>query len=341
MDKNSKCVIISPSGNFYGSEQVLFDFLNASDITYKVYVPNRSILEKKLRQEHKHIIKTFQSLPLLYFKLAIVLIFKRFTLYVNEGGHVKYLKLLAKILPNRKFVLQIRLLSDTHHSRLKNLPSNIQILCVSKFIANNIPSKYNPLVLHDPFNLPEPLEKKKRSKFNIGFIGRVTPTKGLNEASLLLKELEAKKIEINIYFFGSIERDKTEVNEFILQCKSYQYIKVDFKGFVDNKKAIYKDLNLVIHLNKEEAFPRIALESWAYGVPLIGFDAGGLGEINRLLQVSDFLLDNNENWLHQIHKLIQVVKENYPASEISKAQNIISKQLDLTRFTGKLEELIS
>jgi glycosyltransferase involved in cell wall biosynthesis len=334
-------IIISPSGNFYGSEQVLFDFLNASNKTYQVYVPNKSILEKKLRQEHKHIIKTFQSLPLLYFKLAIVLMFKRYTLYVNEGGHVKYLKLLAKILPNRKFVLQIRLLSDTNCTRLKDLPSNIQILCVSKFIANNIPSKYNPLVLHDPFNLPEPLEKKKRSKFNIGFIGRVTPTKGLKEASLLLKELEAKKTKVNINFYGSVETEKTAVNQFISQCKSYQYIKVEFKGFIDNKEEIYRDLNLVIHLNKEEAFPRIALESWAYGVPLLGFDAGGLGEINRMLDLSEFLLKNNENWLLQIQKLIQVVKENYPASEISKAQNIISKQLDLTRFTSKLEELIS
>ena len=334
-------IIISPSGNFYGSEQVLFDFLKTSNKTYRVYVPNKSILENKLKQEHKHSIKTFQSLALLYIKLTTIILIKKNIIYINEGGHVKYVKLLAILLPHRKFVLQIRLLSDTNHSRLNGLPSNVQVVCVSNFIANNIPSKYKPLVLNDPFKLPELLHKKTDSKFNIGFIGRITPTKGIMEASLLLKELEAKKMNININFFGSIETDKSEVNQFVSQCNCYNNIKVEFKGFIDNKVEIYKDLNLVIHLNKEEAFPRIALESWAFGIPLIGFDAGGLGEINRMLGVQMFLLKDNDDWLNQILELIKTVQQHHPDKEIKHAQNIIKEKLDLHQFTNRLEDIIT
>ncbi len=344
MQNITNSLIISPSGNFYGSEQVLFDFLAASEKLYQVYVPKKSILQQKLIKENKHEIISFTSLPLLYLKLAIILLLKKGTLYVNEGGHVKYIKLLAKLFPNRKFVLQIRLLDDTCASRLHNLPPNIKIVCVSQFIANNIPSQYNPLVLNDPFELPKLVTlqaNKQQTLFTIGFIGRVTPTKGLNEVSELLSSLEDKAHKINIIFFGTIEIDKKEVNAFVKKCKTFKSINVSFKGFVDNKKEIYQALNLVIHLNKEEAFPRIALESWAYGIPLIGFDAGGLGEINKMLNASEFLINDNTMWVEQTINIINTVVQKSPTSTIKNCQDMITKKLSINNFTQKLETLIS
>jgi glycosyltransferase involved in cell wall biosynthesis len=335
-----KTIIISPSGNFYGSEQVLFDFLKESIKTYTVYVPGDSLLAKKLKQEQKHKIKSFKSLPQLYLALAFKLLLSSYAIYINEGGHVRYVKLLAKMFPNRKFILQIRLLSDTNPERLGKLPSNIKIVCVSNFIAAHIPEEYNPIVLNDPFQIPEKKEKVKNTSFTIGFIGRVTPTKGLKEISILLDALETKGYPLQINFLGQIENDKKEVKQFVEFCKNYKSVKTNFKGFIDNKLSIYKDLDLVIHLNKEEAFPRVALESWAFGVPLIGFDAGGVGEINHLLNVSDFLIPLEDNWIHCLLEKISKIKEDYPVSSIDVAQQEIRKNLSLKSFTNSLEELI-
>src|SRR5210317_146486 len=93
-----KTAIISPSGNYYGSEQTLNSFLNNTRVTYNVYVKYveggfYSILNKG--KPHK--LFKFSNIPLLYIRLAFVLLFKYNTIYINEGGHIRYIKILAKI----------------------------------------------------------------------------------------------------------------------------------------------------------------------------------------------------------------------------------------------------
>ena len=78
MTNNTTTVIVSPSGNFYGSEQVLYDFLLATTQSYIVFVPEKSIFSQKLEKANlhqKHQLRFFSTskLYLLYIKICYAL----------------------------------------------------------------------------------------------------------------------------------------------------------------------------------------------------------------------------------------------------------------------------
>lgn len=344
LEMKSKTAIISPSGNFYGSEQVLFDFLNYSKFSYDVFVPANSTLERKVGENNRHQVKTFPSVKRLYIKLFFQLFTKYSSIYINEGGHIKYIKVIANIFHKRRFYVQIRLLDDTARDRIQNLPKNIEIICVSNFIAKNLDSSMEPKVINDPFELPELKETKeidKKKPFRIGFIGRVTPTKGLGAISELLEALEKNKMKNQISFFGHVEREKLEVQSFLRRCEGFKFNEVIFRGFVDNKFEMYSNLDLLMHLNKHEAFPRVVLEGWSHNVPVVGFDAGGVGEINRQLEVRSFLLTVNQDWSREAIDKIEGLKKEFPIQDIERAKGNIQRKLGISDFVKELESCIN
>ena len=46
----SKTLMVSPSGSFYGSEQVLYSHLDYTKKSYTVFVPFGSFFQKKLKR---------------------------------------------------------------------------------------------------------------------------------------------------------------------------------------------------------------------------------------------------------------------------------------------------
>ena len=121
----SKTLMVSPSGSFYGSEQVLYSHLDYTKKSYTVFVPFGSFFQKKLKRQHKHDVCGFSNIKLLYIKIFLKLLFAGYkTLYLNEGGHIKYAKLIAKLLPFVNVVVHIRLVEDTGSNRLDKLPKN-------------------------------------------------------------------------------------------------------------------------------------------------------------------------------------------------------------------------
>src|SRR5450432_1389876 len=91
---NSK-LVISPSGNFYGSEQVLFDYLVHTKLKLDVAVPRNSLFYQKLKETQNHH-RIFQydnkRLPAFYTRVYWWLLKGKYDLvYLNEAGHIKYL----------------------------------------------------------------------------------------------------------------------------------------------------------------------------------------------------------------------------------------------------------
>ena len=72
-----KSIIISPSGNLYGSEQVLIDYLDLTSLDHKVYIPANSLLEN-LFANRNYLFKKFNNLIVLYLSVIYDLIFKNF-----------------------------------------------------------------------------------------------------------------------------------------------------------------------------------------------------------------------------------------------------------------------
>jgi hypothetical protein len=317
----SDTVIISPSGNFYGSEQVLFDFLIQSDNQYTVYVPAEGRFIERLQSQKKHRIKSFgQNVKLLYVKLFWLLCLGKYkNVYINEGGHIRYIKLLAAIFKKRRFIIHIRISEDTIHSRIGTLPDNIILICISQYVrslisatdTNNIKTIYDPYILNSKKSNSLNYDVEENKKIKVGIIGRVTNSKGLKNIETFCDFLENRSIRnIEINLFGDVEKDKPDVMAFYKKATNYKHVPTLFHGFKENKDAIYTSVDVVMHLNKQEPLGRIFLESLDYQVPIIGFREGGIGEIAKLLELDDFMINKDSNWPEDLYYRITHIKSN-------------------------------
>ena len=94
-------IIVSPSGNLYGSEKVLLDFLATAEEDYEIYLPEGRLRRRIAGQLPQVRLRVFSRVQLLYPELFLRMIFssRRF-LYCNEGGHIRRIGLLARLLPH-------------------------------------------------------------------------------------------------------------------------------------------------------------------------------------------------------------------------------------------------
>lgn len=345
----SKSLIISPSGNLYGSEQVLIEYLMETQKKFCVYVPENSQLYSQLiNEKHNHSIKTFSNLYLLYSILIFKLILTKNRLYINEGGHIRYVKVLARLLPFRKFFVHIRLLEDCSSKRINNLPGNIQIITVSNFLRDNI-KRDNVAVIIDPYTLSNtnPISKYESQESNedkcvkIGIIGRITTSKGLDNLFPILDLFEKeRRIVVNLFFFGSFNSNDAWTKLFISKLKKYTWVNHKFLGFVSNKAAIYSDVDLILHLNKVEALGRIIFEAIDFEVPILAFDTGGCGELLKKLELNDLLITTNASWAEYCQSKIIELNSKYPKKEILKAKGIIKVNCNAYQYVSELERII-
>jgi glycosyltransferase involved in cell wall biosynthesis len=341
-----KAIIISPSGNFYGSEQVLFNFLTNTTKIYEVYVPQSSIFYKKLIALNKHKISSFKSVKLLYIELFFKLMSgSYYSLYLNEGGHINYAKMLATFFRSIKVLVHIRLVEDANSDRIGELPSNLLLLSISKYISGFL-NGYRFIEFYDPLDSVEIAERvtpPKLTCFRIGIIGRVSQTKGLEYYDRFFEFISNSPFEhpVSFEFYGDVNVEDVESAQFFKRWKDQSEVQIEFKGFVSDQKLIYHDIQMVMHLNPREPLGRVGLESWARGIPFVGFDEGGVGEINRRLSMDSYSIVRKSNWPLVLKHKIQIIMTKMDENELAIAKNGISNYFGISRYVYTLEDLLS
>lgn len=324
--------IASPSGHFYGSEQVLFDFLGTTTHKYVVYMPNGLFFEK-VNQQSAHTARLFSSVKKLYLHLAWLLLREKYDgVYINEGGHIKYVNILADLFPQKHFYVHIRLLEDSLAKRLGKKRSNISYISVSEYITHEV--KYNTgIECYTMYDIYKPISGIDGIKniqlydnvLRLGIVGRVTTTKGLKDIVRFCDYCEnhPAKYTFEFHFYGGIDSYITEVQKFVIKAETYSKIKCLFHGFVNDKKQIYETIDLLVHFNRVEPLGRIIMEALDFGVPFIGFEAGGVGELAEQFGVSENMISYEDNWESAFQKkLVDIVvnadkmKESYKEAKI-------------------------
>ena len=271
-------IIISPSGNLYGSENVLFDYLKGSSLSFnRIFVPKGSLFQKKLKVAGYNTFG-FTNVKMLYLIIICLLILKQIrTLYCNEAGHVKYVLLLAKFFPKVNFILHVRIIEDT--ARIKKTPQNVRVIAISKTITNGLNSLSH--LIYDGYEFKKVVNwttRKQSHILKVGIVGRVTKSKGIT--LFTEKFIEKAGSNIEFHFFGDIDIDFQNSEEIkMLKTMSTSI----FHGFNSDKNTIYGSIDLLLHLNENEPLGRIFFESLDFGIPFIGIHKGGIGEIAELI----------------------------------------------------------
>ncbi|HHW3984046.1 TPA: glycosyltransferase [Raoultella planticola] len=135
---------------------------------------------------------------------------------------------------------------------------------------------YNCARLNDFFYI----NKNKKNPITIGFIGRLTEEKGY---SLFYEIAEHYKLEPRIIFKAAGNGNANYLSEL---KEKYPDVNLTEIGHVPQDE-FYKSIDLLIIPAKwAEPFGRTAIEAFSYGVPVISSGAGGLREVNSILNQS-------------------------------------------------------
>lgn len=345
-----RIAIISPSGKFYGSEQVLFDFLCTTQHKYVIYVPEGTFYDK-IKNPGVHTPHLFTSVKKLYLHLAWMLLCGEFDgIYINEGGHIKYLNLLASLFPNKNFYVHIRLLEDCSAARLRKMHKNVSYISISDYITKEV-KQNTGIQCYTMYDIYKPSSgiagiKEFRIENDIvrlGIVGRLTTTKGLYDISHFCNYCENNqtKVHLEFHFFGGIDNHISEVKDFVVKAGTYKNINCKFHGFVNDKKQIYQSIDVLLHFNKVEPLGRIVMEALDFGIPFFGFNTGGIGELAQQFGITDYMIPYETGWevsfCQQINRLVE--QPNRFVNDYQKAKERMKVVCSPQIYTRKLEKI--
>jgi len=344
----SQKLVISPSGNFYGSEQVLLDYLQNTQMVLDVAVPEKSLFLDKLEEAKTiHRIRPYNNkkLPAFYAKVFWQLLTGKYKLvYLNEAGHIKYLTLLARIFSKKKFIVHVRMLEDASASRWKQgISENITVLAISKYISDLLPVKN--LLLYDAYTFSDNRKNNTEDPLilRIAIIGRITKTKGLGLLPVLIDRIQKDGLEGKYIFelYGEIADDISK-DELLAELQKSKFI--ELKGFEKNKEAIYQSVDCILHLSRQEALGRIFFEALDHYKPLVGFRAAGIGEIAEMLQLNHWLADPaSPDPASEIYRILKDVRLNYKSRvcETEQKKNLAIQLFNPAIYQSRIDNLLS
>ncbi len=190
----------------------------------------------------------------------------------REFGNFNFLRNLCSILPNyRKTYIKADkvLAGSTYTLNMLQRMFSLSDDRIELFCENGVPSN---------FFASSDKNKTNKSKFELLFVGRLVPFKGIDllihALSRLDKELK-EKARLTIVGEGT-ERKRLEQLSLELGINHL----VTFTGFVNHKSIIsyYKQSDLFCFPSVREFGGAVVLEAMAAGLPCIVVDYGGIGE---------------------------------------------------------------
>ena len=139
-------------------------------------------------------------------------------------------------------------------------------------------------------NLFTPSKKEQQNKFNIGFLGRIAPEKGLDTLFTAVSQLKQQGLDFQVTLCGSGESEPE-----LRQTAATQQIcdRVNWRGAVRHEAApmeLGKFDVLVLPSRTiatwKEQFGHVIIEAMAMGIPVIG---SSCGEIPHVIACDDLV----------------------------------------------------
>ncbi|MBN2656116.1 MAG: glycosyltransferase family 4 protein [Spirochaetales bacterium] len=141
-------------------------------------------------------------------------------------------------------------------------------------------------------------EPRKSGVLKLGYFGRIHPTKGIEVAISALRTLGDNNTEL--YIAGDGDADYLES----LKSK-VKDLKVEFSGHV-KPEDFFPRIDVLLVLSQwHEPLGRVVLESFSYGVPVIGSNRGGIPEMIEEGQNGFSIDPDNESQLIERIRKIQ------------------------------------
>jgi glycosyltransferase involved in cell wall biosynthesis len=125
----------------------------------------------------------------------------------------------------------------------------------------------------------------------VGFVGRLTADKGIDDIVEVLERLGAEGRDIRLLLIGDIEdADPPSDRTRRVVAEDPRVVVV---GWVPDPTALYPAMDLLVFPSRREGLPNVPLEAQACGIPIVGYAATGTvdavvdGRTARLVPVGD------------------------------------------------------
>lgn len=121
-----------------------------------------------------------------------------------------------------------------------------------------------------------------KGKLLLTLPGRLTRLKGHHDFIALIAQLKQQGMNVHGLIVGGVDPKRKAYAEELRQAVSEQKLEQDitFTGARSDIREVYAISNLVLSLStKPESFGRTVVEALNMGVPVLGYDHGGVGEV--------------------------------------------------------------
>ena len=122
-------------------------------------------------------------------------------------------------------------------------------------------------------------DREFQDPWRIGIIGRIAPEKGQTEflraAAFLTQAFPSARFVV----CGGVGAAATNYHHSVQALA--RGLPVDFLGWKDQVAPVLRELDLLIVPSREEGMPRVVIEAFSAGVPVVAFPVGGIPEILR------------------------------------------------------------
>lgn len=118
---------------------------------------------------------------------------------------------------------------------------------------------------------------EKRRALRIGIVGRIAPEKGQAEFLRAAALLAPRAPHVRFVVCGApLFGDRAYYNEVLRLAAG---LPVEFLDWQEDVGAVMRDLDVLVIPSKREGMPRVLLEAFSAGVPVVAFPVGGIPEI--------------------------------------------------------------
>jgi glycosyltransferase involved in cell wall biosynthesis len=231
--------------------------------------------------------------------------------------------------------------------------NRVAALCVSNWIKQNVETLksngnsqihtlYNGISLTDDLTIEV---KNMKEDIEIVYVAQIRKEKGLhvflNICEKLFLELnQSKKIKVNIYGRGFDKNYNRHVENMIESLNDkYDKLVIINQGYTNNVQGEIKksDLMLVTSLF-EDPLPTVVMEAQAIGIPVVGFNRGGIPEL--LNYDNDFLVKSNTED-EMVNKALNIINSKSKDVFRKKSRKIAEKYFDINITSVKFDTILN
>jgi len=121
-----------------------------------------------------------------------------------------------------------------------------------------------------------------KNKYVLTLPGRISRLKGHEAFIRLLTRLRAEDAGVHGLIVGDADRSGKGYAESLRREVANAGLPISFTGHREDMRDIYASSNVIVSLSSHpESFGRTVAEALSMGVPVLGYDHGGVGEVLR------------------------------------------------------------